>query len=310
LPGLIDFYEEHKNDRDKFEILAFHDATAKDFGELDKHLPGLREKFWHGRDLPFPILMDSTGETIKAYDIHSFPTTLLIDPDGKLVGHASEEDLEKKLPPTPIGPRVARALDRGQGLAFREQSNEQVLDQAVAFLSRVSRIDIRLDHVRLNAAHIKTDTRVPLTVSGLLSLRSWLELLLDPLDLTYAQDNKGLLIIPRKPGQRVGKEPSEFQRACAMRIEGVLGRKIRFEFHKATLAEVAEHLEAKTQENFVLDPAARLAKQLDPQTTVTGTAVDIPLRAALKKLLEPVGLTFVVRDEVVLICPGQRTAAK
>jgi hypothetical protein len=310
LPGLIDFYEEHKDHRDKFEIIAFHDATAKDFGELDKHLPGLREKLWRGRDLPFPILLDSTGKTIKAYDIHSFPTTLLIDPDGKLVGQTSEEDLEKKLPPTPIGPRVVRALDRGQNLAFREHSNEQMLDQAVAFLSRVSRIDIRLDKSRLNAAHVKADTRVPLTVTGLLSLRSWLDLLLDPLDLTYEQDDKGLVIIPRKPGQDVGKGPSEFQRACAKRIEGVLDRKISFDFQKATLAEVAEHLEAKTQENFVLDPTARLAKQLDPKTTVTGTAVDVPLRAALKKLLDPVGLTFVVRDEVVILCPGHRTAAK
>jgi hypothetical protein len=310
LPGLIDFYDEHKGHREKFEIIAFHDATAKDFGDLDKHLPSLREKFWRGRDLPFPILMDSTGQTIKAYDIHSFPTTLLIDPDGKLVGHASEDDLEKKLPPTPIGPRIARALDRGQGLSFRDRSNEQALDQAIAFLSRVSRIDIRLDKARLHEAHIKTDTRVPLTVSGLLSLRSWLELLLDPLDLTYEPDDKGLLIIPRKPGQGPGKEPSEFQRACAKRIEGVLDKKISFDFQKATLAEVAEHLEAKTQENFVLDPAARLAKQLDPRTTVTGKASDIPLRAALKMLLDPVGLTFVVRDEVVLFCPGQRTAAK
>jgi hypothetical protein len=311
LPGLIDFYEEHKDHRDKFEIIAFHDSTAKDFGELDKHLPDLREKFWRGRDLPFPILLDSTGKTIKTYDIHAFPTTLLIDPDGKLVGHASEEDLEKKLPPTPIGPRIARALDRGQGLSIREQSDEQVLNQAVAFLSRVSRIDIRLDKSRLNAAHIKADTRVPLAVTGLLSLRSWLELLLDPLDLTYEQDEKGLLIIPRKPGQDSGKGGlSEFQRACAKRIEGVLDRKISFDFQKTTLAEVAEHLEAKTQENFVLDPTARLAKQLDPKTTVTGKAADVPLRTALKRLLDPVGLTFVVRDEVIMICPGQRTAAK
>jgi hypothetical protein len=307
---LIDFYEEHKDHRDKFEIIAFHDSTAKDFGELDKHLPGLREKLWRGRDLPFPILLDSTGKTVKAYDIHAFPTTLLIDPDGKLVGHTNEEDLEKRLPPTPIGPRIARALDRGQNLSFREQSNEQMLDQAVAFLSRVSRIDIRLDKSRLNAAHVKADTRVPLAVAGLLSLRSWLELLLDPLDLTYEQDDKGLVIIPRKPGHDVGKGPSEFQQACAKRIEGMLDRKISFDFQKATLAEVAEHLEAKTQENFVLDPAARLAKQLDPKTTVTGTAGDVPLRTALKKLLDPVGMTFVVRDEVVIICPGHRTAAK
>jgi AhpC/TSA family len=303
---LIDFYEEHRDHRDKFEIVAFHDATAKDFTELDKHLPGLREKFWRGRDLPFPILLDSTGKTIKAYDIHSFPTTLLIDPEGKLVGHASEDELEKKLPPTPIGPRIARALDRGQNLGFDDES----IEQAAVFFTRVSRIDIHLDKPALAAAGIKIDAKVPLKVGGHLSLRSWLELALDPFELTYQPDEKGLLITTRKRGQGSTSGPSEFQRACAKRIEALLDKKISFNFQQIPLAELTEHLEAKTQENFVLDPVARLAKHLDPKTTVSGTAANIPLRAALKKLLDPVGLTFVVRDEVVIICPKERTAAR
>jgi len=92
---LADFYEKEKSDR--FEILAFHDASVKNFAELDEKLAAVKEKHWKGRDLPFPILLDESGETVKQYGIHAFPTTILIDPDGHLVGEATEVDLRKAL---------------------------------------------------------------------------------------------------------------------------------------------------------------------------------------------------------------------
>lgn len=45
---------------------------------------GIIEKRWAGRPLPFPVLLDSTGATIKNFGIRAYPTILLIDPDGKL----------------------------------------------------------------------------------------------------------------------------------------------------------------------------------------------------------------------------------
>ena len=110
MPGLIDLYEAHEKHRDKFEIIAFHDGTVSDFPELDKKLESIKKSVWAGKDLPFPILLDSTGETIKTYDIHSFPTTILIDPEGKLVGEAGEDLLESKLPKLPAAVRAARRV--------------------------------------------------------------------------------------------------------------------------------------------------------------------------------------------------------
>jgi hypothetical protein len=88
LPQLIDFYEDHKADRDKFEIVAVHDPTAKDFAELDSKLEPIIKNAWRGRPLPFPILLDSTAETIETFGIRGFPTIVLIDPEGRLVGRA------------------------------------------------------------------------------------------------------------------------------------------------------------------------------------------------------------------------------
>ncbi len=95
MPRLIDFYEKEKSDR--FEILAFHDATVKSFEELDEKLATIKDKHWKGRALPFPILLDATGETIKQFGIHAFPTTILIDPEGRLVGEGSEVELKQAL---------------------------------------------------------------------------------------------------------------------------------------------------------------------------------------------------------------------
>lgn len=85
MPGLIDFYEQHGDD-ERFEILAFHDDSAKDFEQLDKNTASAKELYWDGRDLPFPVLLDASGETIKQFGIQAFPTMILVDPEGKLVG--------------------------------------------------------------------------------------------------------------------------------------------------------------------------------------------------------------------------------
>lgn len=91
------FYEEHKDQRDRFEILAFHDARAKTFEELDEKLKPIVKDKWGGQELPFPILLDASGETLKALGVRAFPTIVLIDPEGKLVKGGSEETLEAEL---------------------------------------------------------------------------------------------------------------------------------------------------------------------------------------------------------------------
>ena len=93
----MEFYEKHKADRDRFEVLAFHDAKAKNFEELDEKLKPIIEKHWKGKSLPFPILLDASGETVKNFGIQAFPTVILIDPEGHLVRGGSEALLEEKL---------------------------------------------------------------------------------------------------------------------------------------------------------------------------------------------------------------------
>ena len=80
-----------------FDILAFHDASATTLEELDDKLAPTVKDAWDGRQLPFPILMDATGDTVRNYGISSFPTVILIDPEGKLVKGGGEKKLEEIL---------------------------------------------------------------------------------------------------------------------------------------------------------------------------------------------------------------------
>ncbi|MBC8329691.1 MAG: hypothetical protein ISR76_06300 [Planctomycetes bacterium] len=88
-------YDEYADLRDRFEILAFHDATVGSFEELDRKLAPVIERRWK-RTLPFPILLDATGATVKRLGIRSFPTHVLVDPAGKVV-RGGDKLLEQKL---------------------------------------------------------------------------------------------------------------------------------------------------------------------------------------------------------------------
>lgn len=92
-------YDDYRDVRDHFEILAFHDASAKTVAEIDAKL---RERNviadrWGGRNLPFPVLVDDTRSTIDGWGIRAYPTIVLIDPEGKLVKRGSERMLAEKL---------------------------------------------------------------------------------------------------------------------------------------------------------------------------------------------------------------------
>ena len=97
MPALKALCEEYQDVRDGFEILAFHEASAKSFEELDPHLDALTAERWGGKPLPFPILLDATGETVDKLGVSSYPTLLLVDPEGKVVRGASLQLFEAKL---------------------------------------------------------------------------------------------------------------------------------------------------------------------------------------------------------------------
>ena len=96
MPALMKLHDEFKGKG--LVIVAVHDDSVDSIADMDRKLEPARKEFWGGRGLPFLIALDgggrtritrtaltTRGATTAAYGITGFPTTLLIDRDGKLV---------------------------------------------------------------------------------------------------------------------------------------------------------------------------------------------------------------------------------
>lgn len=304
IPGWMDFADDHAADRDKFVILTIHDPQATDFAMLDEKLKPIIRRQWRGRSLPFPILLDTTGQTVKDYGVVRWPTVVLIDPEGRVVdvpqgiGLHAEDFLASKLAPLPAATRISLALDRD--LALNTQ-DDITLAELMGFYDKIGRIRIHLIPDELKAVGIDGSVRVPLKLGGKLTLRAWLNLGLDPFGLTYAADGDGLQVVRRTPENGRLSRPSPKQEVDNAFVAETLKRKITFDFRAESLNRVVAALESKTGESFVLDPVARRSGSIKPETTATGSAVDEPISSALIRLLAPLGMSYVVRDEAVVI---------
>jgi thiol-disulfide isomerase/thioredoxin len=104
LPELTSLYEEYAKDHKQFEILSIcvtddtNIRTVAEFEAAERPFVGTE---WHGKSLPYPVLIDGEGKTRAAYGIGGFPSLLLIDPEGHLVKWGDKAMLEDKLKEMP-----------------------------------------------------------------------------------------------------------------------------------------------------------------------------------------------------------------
>ena len=106
---------------------------------------------------------------------------------------------------------------------------------------------------------------------------------------------------PRSPATAISPPPSARERAENDRLEKALQKLVPFDFRAEPLKNVVALLAQKTGERFVLDPIARKAGTVAPTAVVTGRSLGQPLGLALKPLLGPLGMTCIVRDEVIVL---------
>jgi hypothetical protein len=99
LPSLVKFYEDHKDQRDRFEVLAIcvdPDGEVKSMAEVDRRLEPIVQHVWGGKRLPFPVLLDPTFQTWERFGLLGMGDVLLFDPEGRLV-KGDETVLAEKL---------------------------------------------------------------------------------------------------------------------------------------------------------------------------------------------------------------------
>ncbi|QJX00452.1 redoxin family protein [Frigoriglobus tundricola] len=106
MPTLIELHEKYADKG--LAIVGVHmdiDGEVDTATKLDAKLVATRKELWKGKDMPFPSALVSgtrigTGEdkqpggAIAQFGIRGFPTCLLIDRDGKVVGEFNNRDVK------------------------------------------------------------------------------------------------------------------------------------------------------------------------------------------------------------------------
>ena len=308
MPELIAFYEDHAAHRDKFEILAVHDDAAKSFRDLDQKLASIKKEKWQGKDLPFPILLDGNKKTHTLYGIRSWPTAVLIDPEGKLVDEAHLSMLEEKLPALSAAKKWARHRDMQKNVFWSFEPKEYTLNKFAEVMKRWTTCDISIDAEAVKASGLSADEPLPgVLIGSSITLRSIDDLLLAPhgLGLVPSSDGTSLLVTKRP---KVTESLSYFQKLHAeelnRRLDGMqeegdkakpLDLKDRPLFEAIKLVgreyDLPVALEAKAMRTGRINPEAKVSGRIDPGA----------LRKSLSKMVEPLGLTIEVRDEAVVV---------
>ena len=307
LPEAIAFQKLHARHADRFAILAFHGRGATTLAEVDGKLPPIRERYWGGQNLPFPILLDGTGQTAERYGVARWPTTLLIDPAGNLVGEATLQDLAAKLPPVTPAESWDAARERTDGQLFENDPLRPLsMRQLAHWIGRATSAPVELDLPAIRGLNLDPDKPLPTVVIGVVeSLRSRVELLLEPhgLGITPSADGTKLVITNCSP---IGGPPSSTQRVVNGELNAALDRPMltaKFRGMKpvaldgVSLLDAARRLSREYDLTFAFDP------KVDLRAKVTGTVGPGDLRTGLTRLLAPLGLGFEVRSEALVVAP-------
>lgn len=102
MPALMDLHDKFKDDG--LFILAEHDDSVASREDYEQKLEPISRGKWSGRDLPFTVAIAGGGPTRAAPSpstvrgatpadcgIQGWPTTLLIGPDGRVLGKFEPE---------------------------------------------------------------------------------------------------------------------------------------------------------------------------------------------------------------------------
>ena len=141
LPKMMEIYDDHESERDRFVILTVHSPETTTFADLDEKVKPVVRNTWAGRMIPFPILLDGDKKLQETFGVQHWPTTVLFDPDGKLIGEVQPEELEAKLSKVPLSVTLPRKLERNTTIYF----DNPTLKDALTMLKRSTGTEFELD---------------------------------------------------------------------------------------------------------------------------------------------------------------------
>ena len=232
-----------------------------------------------------PVADQQPVEPSNPADASTTPETATTDAAPVTAPVASDE-------PTPANPapkaqeQPASPIDRKVVLEIIDTP----LADAVQFLAAQSGMKISIATRELASLGLSTDEPVSVMLKDI-SLGSALNVMLQPLDLTWKDENGELIIRPGKITPRPAGE----------RVTAALNEKTTLQFVQTPLKDVARFLSQSHRVPVILDETRLAEAGMSTDLPVTVNAKDITLREGLKQALGGVKLRFVAEDEVLKI---------
>jgi RNA polymerase sigma factor (sigma-70 family) len=229
---------------------------------------------------------------------------------------------------------IVEKLGRPISLHF----DNATLSEVIKHIATTARINVVLDNAGLWLEKVKPETPVSIQVDGV-QLRGALDLILKPLNLRYVIEDEVLKITSAAKINRAAEDAAaddgaeEFgelaldgRRPAARRLPDGRPAPFHFKEYPQAVARIEAALEQETSIEFVDTPLSEAVQYISnvhhitimidkPELTNVGIATDEPvnliisdikLESMFNLLLEPLELTYLIRDEVLMITTTEK----
>jgi hypothetical protein len=273
------------------EIISIHDQAAESLAELDKKTESLEKRFWEGRDLPFPILLDKDNLTIKRYGVNSWPTTLLIDPEEKLVGRFFRlSDMEKNLPNISDEDYADLTLNSTPNWGFEGPVD---LKESLPRFASAFGLEVAFDPSSKEALK----TKVHFNSGPGTSMAGFLNSMLEPIGLAFQVRGRTLTIVK---SDKALFQPSR-ARYAERRIREALSKKLDVGFDGELRNLIITSQDWTGNENIVPDPKSMMQAKIDLKAKVSFNGKGRPFGKALEETVQPLDLRVEIRNEAIYL---------
>ncbi len=206
--------------------------------------------------------------------------------------------------------RIYRALDERGDVNF----NAQPLFNVMKFFENAFDVPIVIDDKQLEKENLKSDEPITLGLPPV-SFRSALNLILKPLNLTFVVKNEVLQITSYEEPANADDPVSHWNPVgpeldAERKIFRALSERGEVNFNAQPLARVMRYFQVTYDTPIVLDVKALGTLNITPNEPTTLNLPAVSFRSALNLILEPLELTYVIENEVLLITSKARALAE
>ena len=197
--------------------------------------------------------------------------------------------------------RIYRALDERGEVSF----NAQPLSGVMKFFETTFDVPIVIDNKQLEIANLTPDEPVNLNLPPV-SFRSALNLILKPLNLTFVVRNEVLLITSNEEAAKADDLVSHWNPVgpeldAERKIFRALSERGDVNFNAQPLSGVMKYFTNTFEIPIVLDVKAMDTLNITQDEPTTLNLPPVSFRSALNLILDPLGLTYVIENEILLI---------